>query len=161
MKERIEKITLTVIMVLWYLLMPAIGYENGDTRDLPAHVFYMVSHANIWHLAGNLFVLWLLRGRLYLLPSVLVAFFASYLPSWSLYGEVGATMGFSGVLFAIIGIMWGVASRHDTYGRRNMKDFTMKALPFALIGMALPNVNWCIHFYTIMAGFVYGRYVRE
>lgn len=159
-RETIEKAVLTLVMVAWWLLLPATGYAQGDTESLWPHFAYMWSHAGIWHLAGNLFVLLIMRPRLYLLPSVVIAFIASYIPAWSLYGEVGVTMGFSGVLFAVWGIKWGVYCR-DRYGRQfstcARDEFLMKAVPFALIGIVIPNLNWCIHLYTLVMGYVYGR----
>ena len=152
MKENLpEKIVLTLIMVGWWLFLPVAGYSSltDELCDATAHVTYMWSHANFWHLAGNLFVLWLIKGKMYLAPAIVIAWITSYLPAWSIYGEVGMTVGFSGVLFAIVGIKWGVAA--------NLKRFSTKALPFALIGILIPHLNWCIHFYSMVAGYIYGR----
>ena len=162
-RETIEKTVLTVVLVAWWLFLPAVGYENGDTENIPAHLFYMLSHANIWHLAANLFFLWFfLRGRLYLIPSMLIGFLVSLLPGFSIYGEVGLTMGFSGVLFAIAGIKWGVYCRYASsmgklFESTALHDFFLKAIPFALIGILIPHINWTIHLYAMLAGFVYGR----
>lgn len=154
-----EKAILTVGMLLWWLLMPMTGYTADDCSLWP-HVAYMWSHASVWHLAGNLFVLWIMRSPLRLLPSAVIAIAVSYLPSWSIWGDVGMTLGFSGVLFAMWGIKWGVyCSRR--YGRRfsacALDEFAMKAVPFALLGIVAPHLNWCIHLYALITGYVYGR----
>lgn len=154
-----EKAILTVGMLLWWLLMPMTGYTADDCSLWP-HVAYMWSHASVWHLAGNLFVLWIMRSPLRLLPSEVMAIAVSYLPAWSIWGDVGMTLGFSGVLFAMWGIKWGVyCSRR--YGRHfsacAMDEFARKAVPFALLGIVVPHLNWCIHLYALITGYVYGR----
>lgn len=155
----IEKICLTLIMVVWWMLLPTTGYTAGNGLIWP-HLAYMWSHANIWHLAGNLVVLWIMRRQLYLLPSLSIAFVTSYIPAFSVWGELGMTLGFSGALFAIGGIKWGVyCSRR--YGRHfsacALDDFVLKALPFALVGILVPHLNWCLHLYALIFGYIYGR----
>ena len=154
-----EKAILTVGMLLWWLLMPMTGYTAGDCSLWP-HVAYMWSHASVWHLAGNLFVLWIMRSPLRLLPSAMIAIAVSYLPAWSIWGDVGMTLGFSGVLFAMWGIKWGVYCTRR-YGRRfsacAFDEFAMKAVPFAMLGIVVPHLNWCIHLYALITGYVYGR----
>ncbi len=161
-RELIEKCVVTAVLVAVFVFAPAVGYTNGDIERPHLHIAYMFCHANIWHLAGNLFVLWILRGKLHLAASMMIAYVFSLLPSWSLWGEVGVTMGFSGVLFAICGIKWGIYCRYASamgklFGRTAFREFAMKGLPFALIGILIPHINWCIHLYCMLAGFVYGR----
>ena len=155
-------------MVGWFLFMPVVGYGGSDGvatyGEVMQHLLYMVSHANVWHLAGNLFVLWIWRGRLHVVPSLLTAFVCSWFPSlpgvWEVFsaGEPlsTVTVGFSGVLFAMAGIRWGEYCRLTPFRRSAIEAFCMKALPFALLGMVIPHVNWCIHLYCIVAGFGYG-----
>lgn len=161
-RKQTEKIIITAVLTGCWLLMPTIGYENGDIRNVWPHVLYMFCHANIWHLAGNLFVLWLMRGHLHLLPSLAIASACSFIPGFSVWGEVGITIGFSGVLFAMAGIKWGVycrwaAEMGPIFGHSALKEFLQKALPFALVGILIPHINWCIHLYSMIAGFAYGR----
>lgn len=162
----IEKIVVTVVLTLWWIFMPVVGYEANDFADADTgrHLAYMLSHANIWHLLGNLFVLWIMSNPLYLIPSIVIALLCSFLPAIGFF-PIGMTVGFSGVLFAIAGIKWGVYCRHSyEYSREKGKnaasDFICKALPFALVGVLIPHLNWCIHLYCMLAGFVYGRYNR-
>ena len=158
-----EKSILSFVIITYWLFAPKIGYENGDTENIQAHVLYMFSHVNLWHLAGNLFVLWFLKGKLYIVPSLMIAFLVSFIPGISIWGDVGLTMGFSGVLFAIWGIKWGVHCRNK-YGLQLSADafdeFMTRAFPFALIGILIPHLNWCIHLYSLLAGYLYGRFRR-
>lgn len=166
MREKIEKCVVSYILVVSFVLLPAIGYENGDVESTLPHIAYIFCHANVWHLAGNLFVLWIMRGRLYLIPSLAIAFLCSFIPGFSIYGDVGVTLGFSGVLFAIVGTKWGLYIgewRHlcaTPMVRKYFRHFLMKILPFAVIGIIIPHVNWCLHTYCLLAGFAYGWFRR-
>ena len=157
----IEKTLVTLVLVSWYVWMPQRGYVSG-CEDIPGHYLYMLSHANVWHLTGNLFVLWLMKGKLHLPSSLLIAVLASFVPAvgtvWDGFVPSGVTLGFSGVLFAMIGINWGIYVGDARYQRSAVSDFCIKVLPFALVGVLIPHVNWCIHLYCLLAGFVYGRY---
>lgn len=167
-RETIEKLLVTLVLVLWYLLMPQAGYKpytedaNSNLVGID-HYAYMLSHANIWHLCGNLLVVWLVR-RLRLYSSLVIAILASFLPAvgcvWDGFVFDSITMGFSGVLFAAIGSNWGYGIYRTTNdARRNMyyRDFFFKVLPFALLGVLVPHINWCLHTYCLLSGFVYGR----
>lgn len=159
----IEKITISLVLTIWWIFLPMVGYDANDFRnaDVLEHLGYMVSHANVWHLLGNLFVLWIFRNKLYLLSSLVIGFLFSFLPSTGLW-PMGLTVGFSGVLFAIAGIKWGVYCKNLVdagrwFEREALLEFARKALPFALIGIIIPHINWCLHLYCLLAGFVYGR----
>lgn len=160
-KERIEKIIITLVLTSWFVMMPHTGY-NSDSTNIE-HVTYILSHANIWHLTGNLFVLWLMPIK-NLFPALLIAIVASYMPAagsvWEGLAFNSITMGFSGVLFAIVGSKWGWAIR-DTDNKILRKlwyrQFATKVLPFAVLGLLVPQINWCLHTYCLLAGFVYGR----
>lgn len=162
-KVKYKKCLVTIILIVWWAFLPSTGYENGDTENTYAHVAYMFSHANFWHLAGNLFVLWFIRGNMSLIPSLAIAFLVSFIPAWSLWGDVGVTMGFSGVLFAVWGIKWGSYCRRKyglLFSACALDEFVTKALPFSLIGILVPHLNWCIHLYSLLAGYLYGRFRR-
>ena len=160
-RETTEKLLVSVVLIAWYICMPQVGY-TGDMES-PAHLTYMLSHANIWHLAGNVFVLWMMRGRLHLLSAIAIAFLASFIPSigsvWDGFAFDGQTMGFSGAIFAIAGTQWGYHIRYSYNEKRKAaeKDFVTKALPWAIVGVLIPHINWSLHLYCMMAGFIYGR----
>lgn len=162
---RIEQCLVTFILVVSFLFEPAIGYTSADTENVRPHLEYMWSHANVWHLAGNLLCLWLIRRKLYLCSSLVIAFLASFIPAFSIYGDVGVTLGFSGVLFAIVGTKWGVYCRicrqtHIAQWKNALSQFMIRILPFALLGILIPHVNWCLHTYCLLAGFAYGWFRR-
>lgn len=70
-----------------------------------------------------------------------VAVGASFLP---MYVD-GETMGLSGFLFGAFGIMWG---------RTGMwKDAFVKAMPFIVCTMIVPNVNGLLHLYAFWLGY--------
>ena len=125
---------------------------------MSGHLLYIISHANVWHLVGNIFVLTILRGDIHIVSALVIAVLMSFLPTFSpIWQTEGLTMGFSGVLFAIAGIKYGVFCRHTARKGYIYRQFATKALPIALVGILFPNINWCIHTYCILAGFVYGR----
>lgn len=159
--------------------MPQVGYGPGAAAagTVAGHLLYMVSHGSIWHLAGNLLVLWMLKKPLYLGAGLVVAFACSWVPAmpgvWEIVlpeadasgtvaGVVGGdaagvvTMGFSGVLFGIFGVKWGrYCGCTATYWTR-VRMFGVKVLPWALVGALLPHINWSLHLYCLLAGFAYG-----
>ncbi len=164
-----EKVAVTVVLVAWWIAMPQVGYVSpaGEPPvtvgvEVLMHAVYMLCHGNVWHLCGNLFAWWLMGGRLWLKEGVLTAFVMSWLPVWYLWGDGGMTLGFSGVLFAIMGMKWGSAVVRQQTGRRRklFLGFCWKALLFALVGAVIPHVNWCLHLYCLMGGFAYG-WARE
>ena len=80
-----------------------------------------------------------------------LAVLCSFLPCplLPLYGESAAfTMGFSGVLFAMVGISWGKVGRFREMLRRNKW--------YLIIPAFLPHVNFLIHIYCLLAGYLYG-----
>lgn len=163
-----EKLLVTLALVSWYAAGHKIGYSH-NTYNLEEHALYILSHANVWHLIGNLFVMWMLK-RFPIIPALLIAFFVSFIPTsgtlWCLlgYDTVGVTMGFSGVLFAMLGINWGNQvtfywQKSSFVGTHVIDNFCKKMLPWALIGFFIPHVNWELHLFSLMTGFLYGLHV--
>lgn len=112
---------------------------------LLTHFLYMFVHVNMWHLACNMLVLWSINGRMETCKAVLIAAMASYIPTW--YDK--PTLGFSGFLFALFGIMWG---RMGVF-----KDCMKKGLPVILLTMVIPSVNGLIHLYCYVIGYIVGK----
>lgn len=119
-----------------------VGFYEGC--PLENHFIYSFFHANGFHLAINLMVLWQIRGKLYPLTAILIAVASSFLP---MYVDQ-PTMGLSGFLFAEFGILWGQTGR--------WKDAIKKAMPFILFTMLLLNTNGLLHLYTFVIGYSIG-----
>ena len=140
-----------LLLSLW---MAGFKYGYGSDATMVEHLLWPLSHVNIWHLAGNLWVLWYIPGQLRILESYAIAVLCSFLPVWSLWG-IGYTAGFSGVLCASVGIKWGVWCA-SCKGKQPYWTFCKRVLPFIAISVVIPHVNWCIHLYCLLAGLAYG-----
>ena len=145
---------MSAVLVGSYFLMPKYGFTLHS--PLIDHILYPLSHANIWHLAGNILCLWMIKCKPYILATFVCAVLCSFLPcpQLPLYGGVtDPTMGFSGVLFAMVGVSWGKAHR--------FKDMIWKNKWYLIIPAFLPHVNFLIHFYCLIAGYLFGLCVRK
>lgn len=163
------KALITLVLVVWWLWLPLVGYypvgeTDGHTIGMIwGHLLWPLSHANVWHLAGNMYFLWLLKERLYVRECYVIAVICSFLPVvpgvWSLFsaGEPLSTVGFSGVLCAMIGVKWGAWIR-GCHGMTAYWTFAKRVLPFVAVGFLIPHVNWSIHLYCLLAGLAYGRW---
>jgi hypothetical protein len=57
-------------------------------------------------------------------------------------------MGFSGIIFAMVGIAWGKAHR--------FREMLTKNFWFLIIPAFIPHVNFLIHLYCLLLGYLYG-----
>ena len=147
MKYSLAKVIISLFLVLWYFTMPQIGFNGFDTHlygKLSEHFIYPVCHANLWHLMANILCLWMISCELHLSTSFLLAVLCSFLPCFT--GE--PTMGFSGVLFAIVGISWGRV--------RRLRDMLWRNKWFLIIQIFIPHVNALLHIYCLLAGYLWG-----
>lgn len=162
----VGKALVTVLLAVWYWAVPAIGFFPVGDADghgtVWGHVLWPLSHANVWHLMGNLWVLWWMKGgRLRIREAYVTAVLCSFLPVvpgvWDFAAaEPLRTVGFSGVLCAMIGMKWGEWIK----GCNNVaayRTFCVKVLPFVAMGFLIPHVNWSIHLYCLLAGGAYGN----
>ena len=134
------------MMVAAFLFYPKAAYSVSHTLSSPIeHLFSIFSHANIFHLAGNIICLWLMKSRFRVAPALAVAFVCSFLPQWSLWGGTETACGFSGVLFAVAGMSWGEARQFRLMLRKCV-------IPLVVCGL-FPNVNIFIHLYCLFAGY--------
>lgn len=124
-----------IVLCTWH-----IGFYHGCSWE--NHLLYSFFHVNGFHLAINLLVLWQIKGRISPVKAFAVAVAASYLPMF----VTEPTMGLSGFLFAVFGVMWGRTGR--------WKDAIRKAGPFILFTMLLNNVNGCLHLYCFVIGYL-------
>lgn len=151
----IIKLLISCCLVGSYFLLPKYGFTSFD-YSLQDHLLYPISHANIWHLAGNVLCLWMLRCPTHIIATFVCAVLCSFLPCplLPLYGESSAiTMGFSGVLFAMVGASWGRIGR--------FKEMIVRNKWILIITIFIPNVNFLIHFYCLVAGYLYGICERK
>lgn len=135
----LARIVLSVICLVCYIWH--IGFYEGCPWW--NHLAYVFCHANIFHLAINLMVLWSIKNKINVIEAIVIAFAASFLPMY----VSEPTMGLSGFLFAAFGCMWGKTGR--------WKDATKKVIPFILITMVMPNVNGLLHFYCFLLGYLF------
>lgn len=138
-----QRIIITILLTMAYFLLPKYGFTSYDS-GLTGHLLYPISHANIFHLLGNVLCLWMLRCPLHIGICYAIAVLCGFLPC--LTSE--PTMGFSGILFAMAGISWGRTGKFGMMCR--------KCLPYILICLLIPHVNVMIHVYCLMAGYLYG-----
>jgi membrane associated rhomboid family serine protease len=147
-----QKIILSEILIVAFLFYPKVAYNIsplsfGEGTGVGCHFLSIFSHANIFHLLGNLLCIWLIKCKFRLLPALAVSFVCSFLPQWSLWGSADAACGFSGVLFAVVGMAWGEVHR--------FKDMVRKCvIPLVICGL-FPNVNIFIHLYCLLLGYAF------
>ena len=142
------RIAITILLVVSFFFLPKYAYTSSLGIE---HFLYPISHANIVHLLVNILCLWMVRCPVNILVTYTVAVIASYLPAVSLYGlQEIPTMGFSGILFAMVGITWGRVQR--------FKDMFIKNKWYLIIPFFIPNINAFVHIYCLLLGFAYGYY---
>ena len=145
-----SKLVMSVLLVVWYFVMPRFGFGGHDMvtyGPIQGHLLYPLSHANVWHLSANILCLWMIPCELHLMFAMIVSVLCSFLPCFT----AEATCGFSGVLFAIVGMSWGRVHR--------FKDMLWRNKWFLVIPMFLPHVNALLHVYCLLAGWLMGRFV--
>lgn len=158
---RFVKIIMCLVLVGSYFFLPKYGFTSFSPADFPAgllpHMLYPLSHANIWHLLANMLCLFMLRCKMHLLATYLIAVLCSFMPSFSIYDCVmqggfdalsEPTYGFSGILFAMVGVSWGKIHR--------LRDMVNRNKWFLIIPAFLPHVNFLIHIYCLFVGYLYG-----
>lgn len=142
------KLIVSIVLVGSYFFLPEYGFTFSAT-PLTNHFLYPLSHANIWHLAGNILCLWMLRCPLHIIATFVCAVLCSFLPCF----VAEPTMGFSGVLFAMVGITWGKIHR--------FRDMLWRNKWILIIPAFLPHINFMIHLYCLIVGYLYGRYATR
>ena len=147
---RYVKLIVCLVLVVSYFSLPKYGFTfNGP---LVNHFLYPFSHANIWHLAANTLCLCMLRCKTHIIATYICAVLCSFLPcpQLPLWWNDGTepTMGYSGVLFVMVGISWGKIHR--------FRDMIYRNKWFLILPAFLPHVNFLIHIYCLIAGYLYG-----
>lgn len=136
------KLLLTTLSLFVSLLHSrGMGFLANDS--LIPHLIYSFQHANIWHMLANLFVLWNIKQKMNVVSGFLIAVAASFLPMFT----DRSTVGMSGLLFAMFGIMWGE--------RGDFKGFLKAGMPVILIMMVIPGINGLLHLYCYLIGYIW------
>lgn len=160
------KLLVSFVLVGSYFLLPKYGFTSFDGRfscdSLCGHFLYPFSHANIWHLAANCLCLFLLRCPLHIFATYAIAVLCSFLPSFCLFDSMvqggfaalkEPTYGYSGILFAMVGISWGKIHR--------FRDMILRNKWILIIPAFIPHINFLIHIYCLLAGYLYGHYATR
>lgn len=124
--------------------MPLLYAGEGfvPRSGLVPRLSYSFLHANVWHLLANLLVLWSIRRPMNVAAAYVIAVAASYLP---MHAD-RPTVGLSGLLFAMFGIMWGHVG--------DARGFLRAGMPVILAMMLIPGVNGLLHLYCYLVGFI-------
>lgn len=135
------KLLLTILSLFGSLPYRDMGVLANDS--LIPHLTYSFQHANIWHMLANLFVLWNIKQKMNVVSGFLIAVAASFLPMFT----DRSTVGMSGLLFAMFGIMWGE--------RGDFKGCLKAGMPVILIMMVIPGINGLLHLYCYLFGYIW------
>lgn len=137
---------LIIILVIYYIFSPQVGYVWDG--DLSGKLLYSFSHANIFHLLGNCFVIWIFKTPIRI-EAFVIAVLCAFLPCFA----TQPTMGASGVLFAHIGMCWAQNG--------NFKNMCKYILPITILTGLLPGVNLMIHLYCLFLGYLYNFLISK
>ena len=146
---------------------PLAVFSEGQWWRLFSAVFL---HANVIHIFFNCWVLWQL-GRiaepLFGTHRFLLAYLACGLCSslasdtWmQLNGDQTISIGASGAVFGILGLLLGhVRRRHDEAARHFGRILLQNALFLLVIGFLMPQVNQAAHVGGLATGFLIGTFL--
>lgn len=151
-KYSLAKAVISMVLVVSYFAMPQFAFGDdcsGTATYWTEHLFYPLSHANIFHLLANILCLWMIPCGLHLGSSYFVAVVCSFLPCF--LGE--PTCGFSGVLFAIVGMSWGRV--------KQFREMLWKNKWWLVIPIFIPHVNALLHIWCLLGGFMVGYFWRD
>ena len=156
-----QKYILSAILILAFVAMPDFTampvngdneWHNHSVRWLTGHALFALSHANVFHLAGNLLCLYLMKIPLRLPLTLGISFVCSFIPVWSVW-EVQAVCGFSGVLLASIGYAFGDAAWRNHSGLWLKRMVKWCVVPTVVTGL-LPHMAMAFHLYCLAAGYL-------
>lgn len=161
MKKKTDSVVVSLLLIIAYFLCNGYGFQNSlfnaeiNKQFWMGHLLYPISHANFFHLAANIAFLWMVKTRKYFLLTYAIAVLCSLLPCPQIADFFNhnhySTMGFSGVLFAIVGISWGKI--------RMFRRMICKNKFFILVLFFIPNVNAILHIYCLLTGYFAGAFL--
>lgn len=139
---------------------------NGEVWRLVTYAFL---HANALHLLLNLYFLWQLGlfvekfygARKLVIAYVFTAISAGVLSlisssiSYSLGGDMGLSVGASGAIFGLLGLILGTSLQARRYGLELPIDISQLAMIIAVnlfLGFILPNIDNAAHIGGLIGG---------
>jgi len=152
MKYSLAKVIISIVLVVSWIAMPGFSFVGGcgsAATYWTGHLLYPLSHANVFHLAANILCLWMIPCGLHLGSAYFVAVLCSFLPCFL----EESTCGFSGVLFAIVGMSWGRVKK--------FREMLWKNKLWLVIPMFIPHVNAFLHLWCLLGGYLVGYFWRD
>ena len=153
----IPKIVIAAIAIVAFCFPTmAVTYHCSQGEEWWRHVAAVFSHANIFHLAANLYCMALIRFKADWITAFIIALCATFLPApvWS-WKEMGfvimPTCGLSGMILAAIAAEWAKVRDFKSM----LKWLVVPILPLTIV----PNINTSIHLYCIFIAFLTKRYI--
>lgn len=107
------------------------------------HFTYMFFHANIFHLAGNIYAIWIIRKYL-TIHNVVSSYIICVLASWTTFVE---TIGASGFIYSLV-----------AYSMLSTKPSIKYWVMFMLVNLAasmFPEVSFGVHFTSFALAAIY------
>lgn len=129
-------IIIIALSVVYLTASPMPVYEGSP---LYRHLLFHAFHSNIFHLAGNLICVYLLRNARWV-EAYVVATLCSF-------AITEPTVGLSGVIFAAIGICYGHLAEYGKMAR---------CLAYTFVIGLLPGVSMVYHIISLLTGYAYG-----
>lgn len=135
----------SALMAALYLAFPGC-WDTLDTEGaFFRHAAFMLMHGNLPHLAANCYALMLLPAVS--MPSLAAAMLISCAASFTC---TGLTVGFSGVIYAVIGMMQTMRTFPSG------KAIALTSLSVAVTGF-MPGIDWRMHVLCYIASLAAGR----
>lgn len=139
MQDKVIRISIITILISVYSLQYLAGLQSDDA------FLCQWMHVNIFHLSANCWALWsILRSRMMPSSYLLVV---GVLFGWLGFACTSNVMGFSGALYAMLGIQWRYFN-----SRINL---IITASIFAL-GIILPQLTAVAHIIPFTLGLMFG-----
>lgn len=123
-------------------------------------------HASIWHIAFNMWALWVLGPQIERGVGTW-PFVGAYLASAGVGGAFAyllgnptdIAVGASGAIFGLFGIWlnWAVHRRNTAYGRVLLRQLGFLLVLNGALPFVIPNIAWEAHLGGFIAGFVIGE----
>lgn len=151
--KTIRAVVVVLILVAFYQFVPIPEYM-GVNKHLSAltHHFF---HANIVHLITNCYVAFMLLSRNSFVNWWVELLIAFLVASLSYYTAINPTIGFSDILYAVIGLR-----TPPIYHPWWKKHTTILFIAFMLIYLFIPNISALTHIISFVSCVVISGFAR-